>query len=192
MSVRVVKADEPWPEGPELLADVDGIVMFLSEGASWCQADPRRYEASSRLASHGGGIVAMHWAIGLKAAEPIAGICEVAGRLPRRPGPQVPGSRDRCAACRASHPIATGLQDFRIRDEFYYQLKFVTPATASIRCWRPRSMALRKPCAWAYERPDGGRSFGFSGLHFHDNWDRPEYRTLVTQAVRWSVKLPVK
>ena len=35
--------------------------------------------------------------------------------------------------------------------------------------------------AWAWERPDGGRSFGFSGLHFHDHWKRPEYRRLVAQ-----------
>ena len=45
--------------------------------------------------------------------------------------------------------------------------------------------------AWAWERPEGGRSFGFSGLHFHDNWRLPEYRRLVTQGVLWTLKLPV-
>jgi hypothetical protein len=45
--------------------------------------------------------------------------------------------------------------------------------------------------AWAWERPDGGRSFGFSGLHFHDNWKLPEYRRLVAQGVLWTLKLPV-
>ena len=45
--------------------------------------------------------------------------------------------------------------------------------------------------AWAWERPDGGRSFGFSGLHFHDNWKREEYRRLVSQGVLWSLGLPV-
>jgi hypothetical protein len=46
--------------------------------------------------------------------------------------------------------------------------------------------------AWAYERPDGGRSFGFSGLHFHDNWARPEYQKLIVQATLWTLKLPGK
>jgi hypothetical protein len=45
--------------------------------------------------------------------------------------------------------------------------------------------------AWAWERPDGGRSAGFSGLHFHENWKLPEYRRLMTQAVLWTTKLPV-
>ena len=35
------------------------------------------------------------------------------------------------------------------------------------------------------------RSFGFSGLHFHDNWRLPEYRRLVAQGVLWSLKLPI-
>ena len=41
--------------------------------------------------------------------------------------------------------------------------------------------------AWAWERPDAGRSFGFSGLHFHVNWERQEYRRLVLNAVKWTL-----
>ena len=39
--------------------------------------------------------------------------------------------------------------------------------------------------------PDGGRSFGFSGLHFHENWRVPEYRRILTQGILWTVKLPI-
>jgi hypothetical protein len=45
--------------------------------------------------------------------------------------------------------------------------------------------------AWSWERPDGGRSFGFSGLHFHENWRLIEYRRLVAQAILWTLRLPV-
>ena len=45
--------------------------------------------------------------------------------------------------------------------------------------------------AWAWQRGDGGRSFGFSGGHFHENWSRAEYRRLMTQAVLWSLKLSI-
>jgi len=34
-------------------------------------------------------------------------------------------------------------------------------------------------------------SFGFSGLHFHDNWRKPEYRRLAAQAVLWTLKKPI-
>jgi hypothetical protein len=45
--------------------------------------------------------------------------------------------------------------------------------------------------AWCWERPDRGRSFGFSGLHFHDNWRLTEYRRLVAQGVLWTLKKPI-
>jgi putative membrane-bound dehydrogenase-like protein len=41
--------------------------------------------------------------------------------------------------------------------------------------------------AWAYDRPGGGRSFGFTGGHYHWNWGRPEIRRLVANAILWSV-----
>jgi hypothetical protein len=30
---------------------------------------------------------------------------------------------------------------------------------------------------WAVERPDGGRGFGFTGGHFHDNWANDDLRS---------------
>ena len=49
----------------------------------------------------------------------------------------------------------------------------------------------RDEMAAFWERPDGGRSFGFVGLHFHSNWQLPEYRRFVVQGVMWSLKLPI-
>jgi hypothetical protein len=43
------------------------------------------------------------------------------------------------------------------------------------------------PVAWAWERPDSGRSFGFTGMHFHENWNKLEYRRLIVQGVLWSL-----
>ncbi|MBV8382743.1 MAG: hypothetical protein JOZ63_09055, partial [Planctomycetaceae bacterium] len=44
---------------------------------------------------------------------------------------------------------------------------------------------------WATERQDGGRAFGFTGAHFHENWGIPEFRTLVLNAILWSAKVEV-
>jgi hypothetical protein len=49
----------------------------------------------------------------------------------------------------------------------------------------------KETVAWSWERPDGGRSFGFSGLHFHDNWRLAPYRRLVAQGILWTLKLPI-
>ncbi len=38
---------------------------------------------------------------------------------------------------------------------------------------------------WAVERPDGGRGFGFTGGHFHDNWSNDQFRKVVLNACVW-------
>ena len=38
---------------------------------------------------------------------------------------------------------------------------------------------------WAVERPDGGRGFGFTGGHFHDNWSNVDFRKTVLNALVW-------
>ena len=45
--------------------------------------------------------------------------------------------------------------------------------------------------AWATERKDGGRSFGFTGAHFHKNWGNDDFRKLVLNAILWTAKLDV-
>ena len=44
---------------------------------------------------------------------------------------------------------------------------------------------------WAVERPDGGRSFGFTGGHFHDNWGNDDFRKIVLNAILWLAKAEV-
>lgn len=41
---------------------------------------------------------------------------------------------------------------------------------------------------WAVERPDGGRGFGFTGGHFHDNWGNNDFRKTVLNALVWVTK----
>ncbi|RMF41312.1 MAG: hypothetical protein D6753_09805 [Planctomycetota bacterium] len=38
---------------------------------------------------------------------------------------------------------------------------------------------------WAVERADGGRGFGFTGGHFHDNWANDQFRKVVLNALVW-------
>jgi len=42
--------------------------------------------------------------------------------------------------------------------------------------------------AWAFQRPDGGRGFGFTGGHFHVNWGDDNFRKLVLNALLWTAK----
>jgi hypothetical protein len=44
---------------------------------------------------------------------------------------------------------------------------------------------------WVVERPDGGRGFGFTGGHFHDNWGNDDYRKVVLNTLVWLAKAEV-
>jgi hypothetical protein len=191
LEITTVRADEPWKEGPELLGRADGVVLFLSEGARWMQNDPKRVEALSRLASRKGGIVVLHWAMGTRDAKPIDGCLKLLGGCHGGPDRKYKELETDARVADARHPIATGVGNFRVKDEFYYQLKFAKPEASVHPILQVKIDGQQETVAWTFERPDGGRSFGFSGLHFHDNWRLPEYRRLVAQAVLWTLDLPV-
>ena len=78
-----------------------------------------------------------------------------------------------------------------MRDEFYYQLKLHKSSAELLPMLQVEIDGKLETVAWAWERPDGGRSFGFSGLHFHENWQVPEYRRLVCQAVMWTNRIAI-
>jgi hypothetical protein len=45
--------------------------------------------------------------------------------------------------------------------------------------------------AWACERPDGGRGFGFTGGHSHWSWGCDSFRTVVLNGIVWTAGIEV-
>jgi hypothetical protein len=104
---------------------------------------------------------------------------------------------------------------FDINDEWYYHMRFrpemknVTPILTDLppketlsRGDGPHSgnpdvrkdvLENKNPqhVAWAAERDDGGRGFGFTGGHVHWNWGNDDFRKLVLNAIVWCAKLDV-
>jgi len=112
------------------------------------------------------------------------------------------------------HPITRGVNPFKIRDEWYFHMRFrddmkaVTPILSAVptpdtmdRPDGPHSgnpamreaVKRREPqhVAWAAERPNGGRGFGFTGAHFHKNWAQDDFRKVVLNAILWVAKVDV-
>ncbi|MEY3607306.1 MAG: hypothetical protein RLZZ447_94, partial [Verrucomicrobiota bacterium] len=112
------------------------------------------------------------------------------------------------------HPVTRGVQPFTIRDEWYFNMRFkpgmagVTPLLVAI----PDASTVSRPdgrhsgnaavralvargeatvVAWAHERADGGRGFGFTGAHYHANWGHDDFRRLVLNAIVWLAKMDV-
>ena len=44
---------------------------------------------------------------------------------------------------------------------------------------------------WTVENPHGGRGFGFTGGHFHDNWQDDNFRKVVLNTMLWIAKVDV-
>lgn len=112
------------------------------------------------------------------------------------------------------HPVTRGVNPFKIRDEWYFHMRFrdgmqcVTPILSAVApestMERPDGLHSGNPAvreavkrgepqhmAWAVERADGGRGFGFTGSHFHRNWGNDEFRKLVLNAILWVAKADV-
>ena len=112
------------------------------------------------------------------------------------------------------HPIARGVKPFQIRDEWYFHMRFapdmkgVTPILSAV---APESTMKRgdgphegnaavreavtrgepQIMAWAYERPNGGRGFGFTGAHYHKNYADDDFRKTVLNGLLWIAKAEV-
>lgn len=110
------------------------------------------------------------------------------------------------------HAITRGVHPFKIHDEWYYHMQFrdgmkgvtpilsaIAPATTLGRSDGTHSgnPAVREAVAkgepqtvmWATQRPDGGRGFGFTGGHYHKNWNDENFRKIVLNAILWSAKI---
>ena len=111
------------------------------------------------------------------------------------------------------HPIANGLKPFAVEDEWYFNMRFrpdMTGVTGILTVVPPDSVrdgpyvypkgpykhiqeAKGRPehMMWAVERADGGRGVGFTGGHFHTNWQNDNFRKAVLNALVWICKLDV-
>jgi hypothetical protein len=102
------------------------------------------------------------------------------------------------------HAITRGVKPFDINDEWYFNIRFapesknVTPILKATPPDSTRGTAEAKKfpgreeiVAWAFERDKEGRSFGFTGGHFHRNWGDENFRRLVVNAILWTAKLDV-
>jgi type 1 glutamine amidotransferase len=190
LELKLTTADEPWQSGPELLKEADAVVLYLGQGGRWAEKDPARQKALAELTARGGGITALHWGIGSVDGKYVPGHVARIGA--------VHGGEDRKYIFTdrpypvevLRHPITAGVDDFRLQDEFYYRLKRSARGSVTPLLLVPIEGSVEM-VAWAFERPDGGRSFGFSGMHFHDNWKQLECRRMIAQGVLWTLKRPI-
>jgi hypothetical protein len=115
-----------------------------------------------------------------------------------------------------THPITRGVKPFATHDEWYFKMRWtpdeaaqkrITPlltATPSDEVRKGPYVSPRGPydhiiadsgkvetMMWTFERPDGGRSFGFTGGHTHAHWGDVNQRRIMLNALLWMAKVDV-
>jgi len=213
LGVASVVYSNGWPQDPKAFDGADTIVLYMDGGPNHPALQGDRLQQLRALMKKGVGLACIHYA-----TEPtlekgqkefldwIGGAFEANW--------SVNPVWDATFSKLPKHPIARGVKPFTIRDEWYFHLRFrdgmknVTPILTAVAPGSTMSRpdgphegnpavreALKKGepqhVAWACERPDGGRGFGFTGAHFHHNWSDDNFRKVVLNAILWTAKAEV-
>lgn len=188
-----------WPTDTTLLARADGIVLFMDGKQGHLVLKPDNKRQLLNAVRRGAGVAALHYAVTLPTGngEPLLAVL---GGF-KEDGYSAHGLWNSTFTTLPVHPVTNGVKPFRLYDECYFFLRFQPGISPILRATPPDSVrntlasraASGRPevVSWVYERPDGGRSFGNTGLHFHRNWGNEDLRKLVLNACRWICRLNV-
>ena len=202
-----------WPKDSVAFNNVDAVILFCDGGPRHVALTDDHLGILSKVMGKGVGLGLLHYAV-----EPtkengqteflgwIGGCFEIHWSV----NPHWDANFKQIP----KHPVTRGVQPFTIRDEWYFNMRFVdgmkgvtpllvaTPDASTMT--RPDDPHAGNPAAraavargeaqtvaWAYERPNGGRGFGFTGAHFHANWGNDNFRKLALNAVLWLAKMEV-
>ena len=208
-NLEVVVHQNGWPKETGAFSGADVLVMYCDGGGR--HPANQHLDEIAALAKTGCGIVCIHYGVevpkgesGDKFLDWIGGYFETHWSV----NPHWTAKFEKLP----DHPITRGVEPFEINDEWYYHMRFrenmkgVTPILTAI----PPASTLSRPdgahsgnphvrkkagqpqhVAWASERPDGGRGFGFTGGHYHWNWADDNFRRCMLNAIVWCAKLDV-
>ena len=207
--VKAIVYADGWPKDAAVLDDAAVVVMYGDGGGQ--HMVNAHLEQVNALAKKGVGLVCIHYAVEVPKGKSgdyfvdwIGGYFEAFWSVNPHWTAEFKDF--------PNHPTTRGVKPFAINDEWYYHMRFrkdmkgVSPILTAIppdstrkRKDGPHSnnptvrsrLGLSEHVAWACERPDGGRGFGFTGGHFHWNWGNDQFRKLMLNAIVWSAKLDV-
>lgn len=203
----VVHTKAKWPRD---LKHADAVIVLLNHGGS--AVNPAVKEATAR----GAGFMAIHYGVEVNKGEQgkyylkwLGGYFETFYSV----NPWwTPAFKDI-----PRHATTRGVKPFTINDEWYYHMRFVegmkgvTPILSALpplktihfdgkkssshggnpEVYKDVAAGKAQVMAWAYERPDQGRGFGYTGMHKHANLGEASVRTLLLNAVAWVAGLEI-
>lgn len=206
-----VYSETGYPKDSKVLEEADTIVIFCT-GHNGHILNPHIDEFDS-LMKKGKGVVMIHWTTeskkgkeGEKFLEWMGGFCDLDWSVNPHWTPKFKDF--------PKHPICNGVEPFSVNDEWYYHMRFTEdkknltpilfdlPPTKTLnrkdgaRSGNPTvrkavANGEKQTVAWAYQREDGGRGFGFTGGHYHKSFQNDGFRKILLNAILWTAKAKV-
>lgn len=192
--VSVKAYPKGWPSDPAALDNASTIVWCFDGLENHPLLDPKRRAQFERLAQRGVGLVTFHQASTLPPTDKSIDLVRWLGGA--RYG-MVDRTTETVAFTPSDHPVSRGVHPFAYRDEFYPTVRFGPAPVAPILTGAlhleaaPAEPATTRTVAWAFDRQGGGRSFGFTGLHYLASLEQPDLRKLLLNAIIWTAGIEV-
>jgi len=198
-----------WPKDPTAFDNADEVAVYCDGGGGHVVMG--HLEEMEALSKKGVGIAMLHYAVEVPKGKPGDYMLDWIGGYFETFWSVNPYWEAKFTDF-PNHPIARGVKPFSIRDEWYYHMRFpenmrnVTPILTAIppdstrnRPDGPHSgnptvrarKGMPEHVAWAYNRVDGRRGFGFTGGHDHINWAHDDFRKIVLNGLVWAAGLEV-
>ncbi|MEX1121815.1 MAG: ThuA domain-containing protein [Balneolales bacterium] len=201
-----------WPEDRSIFDNIDAVVIYSDGGRGHLMLD--HIEEFREVMDRGVGLVNIHYAVEVPKGDGGDAMLGWMGgyfELNWSVNPHWVLSINELP----NHPATNGVKPFELDDEWYYHMRFqenmknITPIITKL---PPKESLIREDgghsnnphvreaillreepqhMAWAYERNNGGRGFGFTGGHWHWNWGQESFHRLVANAIIWSAGVEV-
>ncbi|HEY3855396.1 MAG TPA: family 16 glycoside hydrolase [Verrucomicrobiae bacterium] len=211
--VETVVYNGGWPSVPNAFDHADAVVVSMDGGDGLALLKDDRLDQLRPLMDKGVGFGAIHWGVEVPKGRGEDAYLDWMGGAFEADWSVNPTWKANFATM-PDHPITRGVKPFEIYDEWYFHMRFtdgmkgVTPILSAIApdstMDRPDGKYSGNPAvreavknhepaivSWAFERPNGGRGFGFTGAHYHDNYLNENFRKIVLNGVLWIAKAEV-
>jgi type 1 glutamine amidotransferase len=186
-----------WPKDPTAFDAADAVTFFMDGGDGNALIQGDHLQILDGLMKKGVGFGCMHYVVEVPAKKGGPEMIRWLGGY-YETGYSTNPSWDAAITFNTNHEVCRGLTKATVMDEWYYNIRFdpamtgITPLMTATPPDNTRGTdAARKnpgraeTISWVKVREDGGRSFGWTGGHYHKNWANNDYRKYILNAMLW-------
>jgi hypothetical protein len=199
--VETVVVTNGWPEDVKILEDAATILLFSDGSDNDAKKHPllngNRMEVFARQMQRSCGYAAIHYTTFTPKDLEERFLDWVGGYYDYETGPPPKHWWSKHVVddyslhpATPDHPISRGLEPLKLHEEYYFQMRFREGDKR-----RKNILSFgdddASAVAWAVERADGGRGFGYTGGHFHKSWENETVRRMVLNAILWTARVEV-